>query len=433
MATINPVTMQVDVHHITRIEGHGNIVVNIQNGILEQCDLEIIEAPRYIESILRGQPYSQVSILTSRICGICAVSHTTTSLMAVEKALGVEPSKQTNLLRKLNFYGEIMDSHLLHVYMLVAPDLFGVGSVVPLAKRYPEVITRALRMKKLAGDICETICGRHTHPIAMTVGGFTHVPSEEDLQALSKRLTDMQKDVEATVELFQHLELPDFERDTEFIALHNDLEYCFIGGEIVSSDGGNWQIEEYKDVTNEVLIAHSTSKHARNQRKSYMVGALSRFKLNYQQLHPKAKAVANTLNLLPNCINPYMITKAQLVEIVHCYAEAIRIIQQLLDNGLSDEEPIKPPRFTGEGVAACEAPRGTLYHHFAFKSGYITDANCIIPTGQNLANLEADMRELVPSILDRSTAEMTMALEMLVRAYDPCISCSTHLLEVQFV
>lgn len=425
--------VQIDVHYLTRVEGHGNIIVNVNNGVLEQCDLQIIEAPRYFEAMLRGQPYAQAPRLSSRICGICAVAHSTTAMRGVEKALDIQPSQQTNLLRKLGYMGEMLDSHILHIYMLVAPDLFGVGSVLPLAQSSPEIVTRALRMKKLAGDICAVVYGRHTHPIAMTVGGFTHFPTVMELDALMNDLEAMRPDIDASVELFQSLTLPDFERETEFIALHKGDEYCLIDGEIVSSDGGAWPVEQYKQATYEYLVSHSTAKHARNQRQSYMVGALARFNLNYNQLHPRAKAAATALNLSPGCANPYLNTVAQLVETVHCYQEAIEYTRQLLEKGVNSEEPVKPGRYSGAGVGACEAPRGTLYHHYVINNGYVAEANCIIPTGQNLANIEADMRALVPGLLNRAPDEITKSLEMLVRAYDPCISCSTHMLEVKFV
>ena len=425
--------LQVDVHYLTRVEGHGNIIVNVNNGVLEQCDLQIIEAPRYFEAMLRGQPYAQAPRLSSRICGICAVAHSTTAIRAVEKALGIQPSQQTILLRKLGYQGEMLDSHILHIYMLVAPDLFGVGSVIPLAQSSPEVVTRALRMKKLAGDICALVYGRHTHPIAMTVGGFTHYPSSMELETLATSLEAMRPDVDATVELFQSLHFPDFDRNTEFIALHKDDEYCLIDGEIVSSDGGAWPVEQYRQVTNEFIVSHSTAKHARNQRQSYMVGALARYNINHKQLNPRAKAAATALDLKPGCANPYLNTVAQLVETVHCYEEAIEITRQFLEKGVDSEEPVKPARHSGDGVGACEAPRGTLYHHYVINNGYVAEADCVIPTGQNLANIEADMRALVPGLLNRTPDEITKSLEMLVRAYDPCISCSAHMLEVSFV
>jgi coenzyme F420-reducing hydrogenase alpha subunit len=383
--------------------------------------------------MLRGRPYGDASHLTSRICGICAVGHATASLRATEKALGVELSEQTVLLRKLNFHGEILDSHILHSYMLVAPDCLGVGSVIPLAKSAPDVVLRALRMKKLAGDLCAALCGRHTHPIALTVGGFTHFPSKDTLYQLRERLEAVRADVEATVELFQTLHLPSFERETEYMALRKEDEYCFIDGVITSTDGGTWPIERYREVTNEYLVPHSSAKRTKNQRTEYMVGALARFNVNHDKLHPKAQAAAAALNLKPKCINPYLITVAQVVEIVHCVEDAIHLADVLLERGIVWEEPAKPARLSGEATGACEVPRGTLFHNYTIRDGLVVGANCIIPTGQNLNNIEADMRALVPTILDRPKKEITLSLEMLVRAYDPCISCSTHRLDVRFV
>jgi coenzyme F420-reducing hydrogenase alpha subunit len=429
MATPN---LRIDVHHVTRVEGHGNIVVDVQNGQLKQCDLEIVETPRFFEAMLRGRPYGESSHITSRICGICAVGHATASLRATENALGVVPSEQTVLLRKLNFHGEMLDSHILHAYMLIAPDLLGVGSVIPLAKSAPEVVLRALRMKKLAGDLCAALCGRHTHPIAMTVGGFTHFPSRMQLEELRERLITMRPDVEATVELFTQLKLPGFERDTEYVALRAKGEYCYIDGEIASSDGGALPLAEYRKVTNEYLVQHSSAKRTHHKRESYMVGALARFNINFDELHPKAKSAAAAIGIKPKVTNPYLNTAAQVVEIVHCTEDAIRLCDVLIKRGITWEEPAKPARLSGEGVGACDVPRGTLFHNYVIADGLVTGANCIIPTGQNLNNIEADMRALVPTMLDRKPPEITLALEMLVRAYDPCISCSTHMLDVRF-
>ncbi|MCA9927446.1 MAG: Ni/Fe hydrogenase subunit alpha [Anaerolineales bacterium] len=425
--------INIDVHHITRVEGHGNIVVDVVNGELKQCELHVTETPRFFEAMLLQRPYLEASKITSRICGICAVGHATTSLRAAEKALGVELSEQTKLLRRLNFLGEILDSHILHAYMLVAPDLLNVGSVFPLAKTAPEVVLRALRMKKLAGDICKVVSGRHTHPIAMTVGGFTHLPSTADLYELREAFAVIRPDVAATVELYQSLEMPQFERETEYMALRNEDAYGFIDGDIVSTDGGRWPVEEYLSVTNEVVLPHSSAKHCSNQRDSYKVGALSRFNLNSDLLHPQAKAAADALGLQPICTNPFMNTVAQVVEIAHCIAEGEALLDKLLQMELAWEEPAQPTRMSGEGVGACEVPRGMLFHHYAIADGKITAANCIIPTNQNVANVEADMRALVPTLLDLEQPEIAHRLEMLVRAYDPCISCSTHMLDVKFV
>lgn len=423
---------RIDVHHVTRVEGHGNIYVDVSNGELKECRLDIVETPRFFEGMLRGRHYKEASHITSRICGICATGHATASLRASEKALGVELSEQTQLLRKLTFHGEILDSHVLHVYMLVAPDFLGVGSVIPLASSHPEIVLRALRMKKLAGDICAVVAGRHTHPIAMTVGGFTHFPKASELKALRNRLVDSRADVDATVELASQLPWPKFERDTEYISLHKPDEYAFIDGEIMSSDAGQLPAEQYKDVTNEYLVPHSSAKFTRHKRSSYMVGALARFNNNYDQLHPRAKEVAEKLGMKPKVTNPYLNTAAQVVEIAHCTEDAIQVIDQLLAMGILPEKPATVNLKDCDGVGVCEVPRGMLIHHYWINAdGNLTGANCIIPTNQNLANLEADMKALVPGILDKPVEAMQLDLEMLVRAYDPCISCSVHVLKVE--
>jgi sulfhydrogenase subunit alpha len=426
--------VNVNVHHLTRVEGHGNIVVDVKNGELVQCELQIVEAPRFFEAMLRGRPYYEASHITSRICGICATGHATASLRATETALGVEISEQTELLRKLLFHGEMIDSHVLHVYMLVAPDFFGVGSVIPLAGTHPEVVKRALRVKKLSGDLCAMISGRHTHPIAMTVGGFTHLPTVKELLDMRKRLVDAREDMDETIALLATLPWPNFERETEYVSLKKEDEYAFIDGAIATTDGFTYELPDYRKVTNETCMPHSTAKHTRHNRESYMVGALARFNNNYDQLHPRAKEAAEALGMKPIVTNSFLNSGAQAVEMVHCVEDSIRLIDELVDRGIKQEPLYEFEGKGGEGVGSCDVPRGILFHNYIIDDeGIIQGANCIIPTGQNYANIEADMRALVPQILDRPQKEITHMMEMLVRAYDPCISCSTHFMTVEFV
>ena len=319
--------------------------------------------------------------------------------------------------------------------MLIAPDFLDVGSVIPLATSHPDIVKRALRMKKLSGDLCHMIVGRHTHPIAMTVGGFTHYPSMEQLQAMRQRFQEALADVDATVELFGTLPWPAFERETEYIALVHPDEYGFIDGTVGSTDGYEIPVEQYRDVTNERLAPHSTAKHAAFHRESYMVGALARYNLKHEHLSERAKAAASHLGLSAPCYRPYMNSAAQVVEIVHCIDDCIRLLDTLIERGIKWEEPAPVTLSPGaRGVGACDVPRGLLFHEYQIgENGLIEEANCIIPTGQNLANIEYDMKALVPTLLEEPEASITHKLEMLVRAYDPCISCSTHFLDVEFV
>jgi coenzyme F420-reducing hydrogenase alpha subunit len=303
-----------------------------------------------------------------------------------------------------------------------------------LVQAAPEVVLRALRMKKLAGDLCATIGGRHTHPIAMAVGGFTHHPTVEELQALRQRLVGARVDVDETVKLAKTLPWPQFNRETEYVALRKDDEYAFIDGVITTTDGGKYLIKDYREVTNERMLPHSTAKHTAHRRESYMVGALARFNVNHDKLHPRAKAAAAELGLKPLCTNPFLNTACQVVEIVHSVEDAIRIIDELVTRGVHAEFLPPFPGKGGDGVGACEVPRGLLFHDYRIgDDGRVVGANCIIPTGQNLANIEADMRKLVPEIIDQPQEQIRTMMEMLVRAYDPCISCSVHYLDVEFV
>jgi sulfhydrogenase subunit alpha len=240
--------------------------------------------------------------------------------------------------------------------------------------------------------------------------------------------------VDATVELFASLPWLQFERETEYVSLSRPDEYAFIDGEIVTSDGTRLALDDYLQVTNEHLVPHSTAKHSRHKRESYMVGALARFNNNFQHLHPRAKEAAQTFGMQPLVINPYLNTAAQVIEIVHCVEDAIQIIDQLLSSGVSSEQPVSTGSSFGDGVGACEVPRGLLIHHYRIgEDGKIQAADCVIPTNQNLANIEADFRTLVPAIADKPTEAIQLDLEMLVRAYDPCISCSVHVLKVDFL
>ncbi len=429
--------LDINVHHLTRVEGHGNIVVNMKEGVLEKAQLDIVEAPRYFEAMLKGRSFHEAAIITSRICGICSLGHQMTSLKTTEAALGLEVSEQTELLRKLSVHGATIQSNVLHAYFLAAPDFLKVGSVFPLVNTHPDVVVRALRMKRLANDIGDVVTGRAVHPITPVPGGFTRIPTVAELEELKRRLLEEAlPDTLATVETIKALagEVPQFERDTEYISLYSKEEYGLYDGDICSSDTGIIPVENYLDVTNEFVVPHSTSKHCRHKRSSYMVGALARFNNSYDLLHEEAKKAAAALGLQPKNTNPFMNTIAQVIEVAHCVFDSVAIIERLLSMGLKDEKPNQTPTRYGRGIASTEVPRGILFHDYTYnRRGEIVKANCIIPTGQNLANIDDDMKKLVPEIIDRSQKEIAHELEMLVRAYDPCISCSVHLLDVDFI
>jgi len=422
--------IEINVHHLTRVEGHGNVVVNVREGKIEELRLEIVESPRFFEMMLRGRRWDEAPAITARICGICALGHTTASVLAVEAATGIVPDEETVLLRRLLVDAETIQSHILHVYFLALPDLLGAGSVIPLAESHPEAVKRALRLKRLGNRICDLLVGRKVHPISYVPGGFTRWPSREGFDLVRRLLEDAGADLEATVELFASLPWPEFTRETEYLALTDPRIYALYTGEIASSNGRVSPPSSYADRVRESVVAHSAAKHARAEDESFAVGARSRFNLNHARLRPRAAEAARRLGLVAPSHNPFHNNLAQIVETVHCYEEALELSADLARRVYTHAR--KQPVKFGRGVGASEVPRGTLYHDYTLdENGLILQANCVIPTGQNLANIERDMEAMVPQVLGKSEGEIRLAFEMLVRSYDPCISCATHFLDVR--
>lgn len=422
------VSCDVKVHHVTRVEGHGNIQIRIQNGAVKEARWEVVETPRFFEAMLVGKMWENAPWVCGRICGICSIGHTLASIRAIENAFAIVPSEQTGKLRLLLKHMETLQSHVLHLYFLAAPDFLNLGSALPLVTSHPDVVQRALRLKLLANDACDVIGGRRLHPTRTVVGGFTMLPEKRQLQQLNRRLRAAIPDLEKTAELFQSFALPSFVRVTEFVSLRGEGGYPFIGGDLVSSDGVIKREHEYRAMTNEYCVKLSTSKWSRLSRKSFAVGALARLNNNFVLLHPKAQALAHSFGLEPVNHNPYMNNVAQLVECLHVVLESIDFIEELLDSEFeASRQPVQPRE--GSGVGAVEVPRGILYHSYDFdQHGRIVKADCVIPTSQNHANIHHDLRELADQLAasGKKDHEIELLAEMLVRAYDPCISCSVH-------
>ncbi len=421
-------TLNVNVEHLTRVEGHGNIRIKIRNGRLIEAKWEVVETPRFFEVILKGKKWDNAPWITGRICGICSTGHTLASIRAVENAFGIVPNENIKKFRLLLKHMETLQSHSLHLCFLVLPDFMNAGSVFPLINSHRDVVIRAARIKKLANDLCDLIGGRSIHPPRLVVGGFTKLPDRRELQPFLQQLERIEEDLMVFVELFRGFEIPDFVRETEFVSLKGEEEYPFIGGDLISSDGVHMKEQDYKKMTNEYVVEHSTSKWCRLSRKSFAVGALARLNNNFEFLHPVAKEIARSFGLIPVTHNPFMNNIAQLVECVHVVRDSIRLLNEILDSEWEEHRQRVEPR-SGKGVGAVEVPRGILYHCYEFDDkGRIVRADCVIPTGQNHANIQHDLEALAEEYATRGKcdSEIEALASMLVRAYDPCISCSVH-------
>ncbi len=421
-------TIKVD--QLARVEGEGALLIKIADGKVTDVKLNIFEPPRFFEAFLRGRKYSEAPDITARICGICPVAYQMSSVHAMEDAFGVEVGGQLRALRRLLYCGEWIESHVLHIYMLHAPDFLGYEDALLLAKDHPELVERALKMKKIGNEIVSTLGGREIHPVNVKVGGFYRVPQKSELTVLLERLRWGRDQAIATARLTAGFEFPDFEIDYEFVSLRHPDEYPFNGGRIVSSSGLDIAIKEYEFHFEERHVEHSNALHGFEKGKgAYCVGPLARFNLNYDQLPLIAQQVSSDIGLKLPMRNPFKSIIVRGIETIFAFEEAIRIIEQY-------EPPEKPAveilPMAGIGFGASEAPRGTLYHRYRVgDDGLIRDAKIVPPTSQNQPTIENDLREFVSARIDMPREELTLRCEQAVRNYDPCISCATHFLKLE--
>jgi coenzyme F420-reducing hydrogenase alpha subunit len=424
------VNLNVDVHHLTRVEGHGNIRVRVEDGKLREAAWDVVETPRYFEVMLKGKHYTSAGILTSRICGICSIGHCLASVRASEDALGVKVPELAARLRLLAKHGETLQSHFLHLFFLVAPDFLGLPSAIPLATVNPDVFHLARRLKGLGNRLSDLVAGRTTHPVSIQVGGMAMMPDRKALAAMRNELAESMSDLRTTAEIFASVKLPTFVRETEFVSLKGETDYPWIGGRLVSTDRVERPEREYRLMTNEYVTPQNTTKWCKLSRQSFAVGALARLNNNYSFLRPAARQVAEMFGLRPVNHNPFMNNIAQLVECVHVAEDSVQLIDEILDAPAGSPLMAEVRPRAGAGVGAVEVPRGILYHAYEYDAqGRIVRADCVIPTTQNNANIHHDMGALVakystePGMTD---ARLELLCSMLVRAYDPCISCSVH-------
>jgi len=416
---------------IARVEGEGTLRLRITDGEVREARLSIFEAPRYFEKLVVGRTPNEVVDIVARICGICPVAYQMGASMAFEHLFEVEIDPQVRALRKLFYWGEWIESHALHVYMLHAPDFLGYESAIAMARDHKPVVEQALRLKRAGNEIMKLIGGRAIHPISMRVGGFSQTPSRERIQALREPLTEALALSQATLKLVGAFKAPKFERDPHYVAIKHPIEYGLNEGRIVSTDGIDVPLWGWREAFREEQHEGSNALHARTiDGRLYMLGPSARVTLNADQLHPLAGEALKASGLAGQIAhNPYWAIAARAVELIHASASALDIVN-------SYEEPARPftpwtPR-GGETGWGTEAPRGICWHHYDLdEGGKIAAAQIIAPTGQNQGMIEADLAEFAPQVLSLSHAEATIRLEQLIRSYDPCISCATHFLKLE--
>ena len=420
-----------EVNGMTRVEGEGSLRLVVRDGVVTEAHLAIFEAPRYFERLVIGRTPDEVLDIVARICGICPVAYQMSAVHAFEHLAGVTIDPAVHALRRLLYCGEWIESHALHVYMLHAPDFLGCANVVEVAALDRAAVERGLALKKVGNDIVAVLGGRPIHPVSVRVGGFSRVPRSREVEPLRRSLDGALAAAKATVDWVAGFDVPVFERDERFVALHDPSEYPMNQGRITSSDGLDLATTDWGAAFAEEQVSWSHALQARMaDRIPYLLGPAARVTMSRDQLHPEARAALDRTGLAGAIArNPNWSIAARAIELVHATAEAIDI----LDAYVQPSRPSEPwsPR---PGVAAwsTEAPRGLLFHRYELdERGHVTAATIVPPTSQNQVAIEADLAAFAPAILDQPHDVATRRLEQLIRSYDPCISCATHFLDLR--
>lgn len=428
----------ITIPHLGRVEGHGGIFVKVVDDRVVEVNLDIHEGSRFYEKLLVGKDYREVQGIITRVCAICSADHTVAALMALENAVGITETERVRRLRGLLLLGAAIESHALHVFALALPDYLGFDSVIAMAERYPDEVTSALQLKQLGNRVQELIGGRPVHPVNTIVGGFGRLPSHRQLGALRTELAGAVDSAMLFVDLACTLEVPTWSANsTVFMALRpDDPSYRFRGSTICTSRGGEYPAASYREVVREHTVEHSHAKHAAlASGETYMVGALARLWLLSDRLQGRAREAFE--RLFPSGFQPDILLNnwAQLVEIVHCLERGANLCDELLGMPETAREATDYEVRGGRGIAAVEVPRGILFHDYEIDDdGRVVTANVVTPTAQNLANVERDLRATAETMLADGVpggdSALQSGLEMVVRAYDPCISCSVHVVRV---
>ncbi len=427
-----PANRTFEVKALSRVEGEGALYVKLNGDQVEHVELNIYEPPRFFESFLRGRSIHEVPDITARICGICPVAYQMTACHALEKALGITTTPEIRTLRRLLYCGEWIESHALHMYLLHAPDFLGYESGISLAGDHREVVEKGLRMKKIGNQILEILGGRAIHPINVTVGGFYRAPNRD---ALKKLLPDLEWGLAAaieTLELVSTFEFPDLELDYNCVSVKHPNEYPMNEGRIVSTSGLDIAAEQYEEYFEERHMPQSTALHSvlLPEGTPYLVGPLARINLCFDELATTAKRAAEKCGISWPSRNNFQSIVARAIEVIDAYEEAIAIVKSY--NAEPAQSRIIYTPKPGSGCHATEAPRGLIYHRYRIgDDGLIAEAKIVPPTSQNQGQIESDLRAYVPRVAAFDDAVATQKCEHLIRNYDPCISCSTHFLDMR--
>ncbi len=422
----------IEIPEISRVEGHSAVTIDLVDGKVSEVKLDVFEGTRFFEKIVLGHKYSEVIHITSRVCAICSTGHVIAAANAVENAFGIKLSERALLLRELMHLGMIIESHATHICALALPDFVGAGTLYELASKHEAEFQIWTQLRALGAEVQTVVGGRPFHPVNIKVGGFSRFPDAAELNALLPKLEEGLPLAESLAHLLLTFKLPvEKTAPATFVALKppGDI-YGYFGTEVQSSDDWSAPISEYKKYLNEKVVSHSHAKRSMIKDKPIMVGSLARLRFYADRLKPRARAIYVNTEIAKGNFNTLLNNIAQSIEVVEAIERAKEVIQLIAQSNEHEHSAEVKIRST-EGVGAVECPRGTLYHCYSFdESGAVVAADMITPSAQNTARIEQDIAFVVDNIGQPEDAVLQARLETLVRAYDPCNTCATHMVTV---
>jgi len=422
---------EITLNHICKIEGHAHLTLKIEKNKVTKCELKASEGARFFEALVLNKNIQDIQEIVSRICGICSCAHSVASVQGLEEALGIKPTEQQKFIREILVLAERIRSHATHLYFLSLPDYFGASSALTLKPEHKGKINDALKIITLGNKIVEEFGGREMHPFVKIKEDFPN----KDFSKILKQLKETRPTILKTIELFSNLKYQNFTRSSEYLSLKEKNIYATISGK-VASHYETFIDDDYKSHLTENIKEYATSKFVLHEKKPYSAGAIARISNNSRQLDDETKRyldkILKKLKLTLPILNPYHNLICQSLEILN----AANRITELLKNPPAHEKISDLKIKSGTGVSAVEAPRGTLFHEYKInKKGEIEYCNIITPTAQNLNMMEQDITMLVNELLQQKASQdkIVTEIEKLIRAYDPCFSCSTHFLKVNWL
>ncbi|MFC1729636.1 Ni/Fe hydrogenase subunit alpha [candidate division KSB1 bacterium] len=443
----------ITISPVSRVEGHGKVTIHLdENNEVKESYFHVVEF-RGFEQFTKGRLLSDMPVITTRICGICPVSHHLASAKACDDVLGVDIPPAAKMLRELMHMGQIINSHALHFFYLAAPD-FILGpdadpakrNIIGVIEKDPELAKKAIAFRKIGQEIVECVGGRSIHPLTAIPGGMSKPLSHEDRFMLSKKI---EKAIEyaqlsltvgkSVFEKYADL-VPDFAKlDTHYMGLVKDGELELYDGYVRLIDKEGKKLEEFKsgsylDYIGEHVEDWSYLKFPFYKKQGfpegvYRVGPLARLNTAERISTPLAQKEFEEYKSIGSAIKSESLYYhyARLIEMLYASERAKELLAD--DEIVNHEVRIKVKRKAGEGIGIIEAPRGTLIHHYwADDMGKIEKVNLVVATVHNNQAMNMSVNDIARKhVRGGEIPESALNLvEMAIRCYDPCLSCSTH-------